>query len=357
MNDATSSLSPRPGLPTRAYTRPADDPGVDLWLDANEGPRANARRFASAPGDAESLRRYPDERPLRGALAARFRVAVDQVALGAGADELLDRVCRAYLCPGRALVAPAPCFAMLPRYGQLAGADLRFVPWPRGPFPRAGVVAAATADANPAVVFLTSPNNPTGLSIPTGELLATVDDLTGRLVVVDLAYGEFLADDPTAALLQRPHVLVLRTFSKGYGLAGLRVGYAVGTRALIAPLLATGSPFPNAGPALALAQLALELGPDTAAIAAVAAERQVLAGALAERGFEVLPSDANFVFARAGDPAAARAFAAALQRAGILIRTFPDAGPDLQSAMRITCPGDAGDFARLLAALPAGGAR
>lgn len=355
MTTPTSTLSPRPGLPTRAYTRASDGPPVRLWLDANEGPSANARRFASAPGDAETLRRYPDDQPLRAALAARFGVAFDQVALGAGADELLDRVCRAYLCPGRALVAPAPCFAMLPRYGQLAGAELRFVPWPRGAFPREAVLAAASS--SPAVVFLTSPNNPTGLSIPTTELLATVDALAAQLVVVDLAYGEFLADDPTLALLQRPHTLVLRTFSKGYGLAGLRVGYALGDARRIAPLLATGSPYPNAGPALAMARLALQLGPDLEAIAAVVHERRILAEALAERGLEVLPSDANFVFARAADPASAAAFAKTLQHAGIAIRTFPDAGPDLGSALRITCPADPQDFASLLAALPQGGGR
>ncbi len=343
---------PRPDLPTRAYTRPQDDARIDLWLDSNEGPRANARRFAAAPAEPETMRCYPNDRRLRLALARTFGVDEAQVALGTGADELLDRICRAWLAPGRRLVAPSPCFPMLPRYGQLAGAELAFVPWHEGALPTAALLARVQLGEAPAVLFLTTPNNPTGLSIPTGELVAIARALPTTLVVADLAYVEFQDEDPTAALLLLPNVLVVRTFSKGFGLAGLRVGYALGARDLVAPLAVCASPFPIAGPSLALAELALAAGPDANALAAVRRERPQLAAALQARGLQVLPSEANFVFARAPSDASAQRFAAALRTAGIQIRTFPGADPFLGQALRITCPGDDADFARLLRALP-----
>ncbi len=343
---------PRPGLPSRAYTRPHDAAAITLWLDSNEGPKANARRLAMTAVDLQTLRCYPDDRALRERLAARFDVAADQVAIGTGADELLDRICRAYLAPGRRLVAPAPCFPMLPRYGQLAGGELTFVPWHQGALPTAALLARVHAHDGEAVLFLTTPNNPTGLPIATAELLTIARALPTTLIVADLAYVEFQDEDPSAALLALDNVLVVRTFSKGFGLAGLRVGYALGPAALIAPLLACGSPFPVAGPSLAMAQRALDAGPDRTAIEAVRRERSTLRDALLGRGLTVLPSDANFVFARAATAAAAHAFAETLRQRGIQIRTFSADDPFLASALRITCPGDDADFHRLLTALP-----
>lgn len=358
MNPTTSSLQARRGLPDRPYTRPIDDQGIDLRLDSNEGPAANSRRLATALADAEAVRCYPDDRALTAALAARFGLPTSGVVLGAGLDELLDRICRAYLDPDRRLVTAVPCFPMLPRYTQLAGATLLGVPWQAGAFPQAELLAAAQAAGPSSVVVLTTPNNPTGLTIAAATLLDTVDALRDRLVVVDLAYVEFQSFDPTAELLQRPHILVLRTFSKGYGLAGLRVGYALGSADLIAPLRTVGSPFPVAGPSLAAAQTALELGPDAAAVARVADERAQLADVLQGLAMQVLPSEANFVFARTGAATRTQALDAALRAAGIQVRMFPKAPPPLDDAVRITCPGDAAAFERLLVALTAfGGAQ
>lgn len=352
MNDVprTGPL-PRDGLPTRAYTRPQDDAGVDLWLDSNEGPKANARRFSGVPGDPEDLRCYPNDRDLRLALAARFGGDEEQVALGTGADELLDRICRAYLAPGRVLCAPSPCFPMLPRYGQLAGAELAMVPWHAGALPTAALLERVRRDAAPTVLFLTTPNNPTGLVIGTAEMVALARALPHTLVVADLAYVEFVDEDPTAALRDLSNVIVVRTFSKGFGLAGLRVGFALGPAALLQPLTVCGSPFPVARPSLRLAALALDCGPDRDAIAAVRHERQELARHLLALGLEVAPPAANFVFARATSRATALQLATSLRERGIQIRTFAAEDPFLASAVRITCPGDAADFHRLVAAL------
>lgn len=344
----TPAPTPRPDLPL-AYRRAPYADGIDVFLDGNEGPGALPARLADeqqALIDAERLRRYPDEAPLARALAERFALPPDGVLLGAGADELLDRLCRAYLCAGRTAVLPVPGFPMLPRYVRLAGATLETVPWQRGAFPSQRTAELAKEAA---LVFVTTPQNPTGLAIPSADVLALAAGAPGALFVLDLAYAEFADEDCTADALRLPNVVVVRTFSKAYGLAGLRVGYALGAPGLLAPVRACGSPFPVAGPSLQLALAALARGPDRDALDRVQRERRRLADLLAARDCAPLPSQANFVLADAGTPPRARALAAALQDAGIAVRTFDD--DLLRSSVRITCPGDDALFARLSAVL------
>jgi histidinol-phosphate aminotransferase len=326
-------------------------PPIDLWLDGNEGPAApDAVRAGLAVLDPERVRRYPDERELAAELAARFhRSTIDEVVLGAGADELLDRACRAFLAPGRAAVLPVPCFPMMERYVALAGGELRCVPWWEGPFPRERLIGALGDEV--ALVVLASPNNPTGLVLDAADLRAVAMRAPQALVLVDLAYAEFAGADLGAVASQLPNAIVLRTFSKAFGLAGLRVGFALGPPHLLEPLRACGSPYPCAGPSLQLALSALRRGVDAAAIARICAERGQLARALAAAGCAAMPGEANFVFARARSVEHARALASALAARGIAIRTFAE--PELAAAVRIACPGDEAAFGRLLGALSA----
>lgn len=333
------SPSPRPTITAlTAYRRAPVQPGIDLYLDGNEGP---------LPANEPLLRRYPDVSALQQALAARHGHDPAGIAIGAGADELLDRLCRAFLGPGDVCLAPAPCFAMLPRYVGLAGATLRAVPWPHGPFPRQALLAAAGPTVK--VVVLTSPNNPTGAVATDDDLLAIARALPTTLLVCDLAYVEFAERDPTMALRTLPNIVVLRTFSKAFALAGLRVGYALGAPDVLAAVRVAGSPYPVAAPSLRAAAAALAVGPDPRLLARIADERRLLARLLRERGFTVPDSEANFVFAVAKTAAAARTLVSALAAHGIAIRTFDDAA--LAAAVRITCPGDAAACARLTAAL------
>ena len=341
---------PRPGLPLRAYRRAAAAPRIAHWLDGNEGPAALASELAGATTDPESLRRYPDERLLCAELAARFDLAPEQVVLGAGADELLDRLCRAFLAPGQRLVAPVPCFAMLPHYAALAGAEFVGVPWRRGPLPMAALQAQATTAA---MVVATAPNNPTGLSATAAELCALAAASPQTLFAADLAYVEFASDDPTAALLRLPNVVVVRTFSKAYGLAGLRVGYALGPAELVHAVRVCGSPYPCSGPSLALCRQALQRGPDAEALQTIAHGRRELAALLARCGFAVVPSEANFVLAHATDRAIALDFAQQLAAAGIAVRTFDGDDPHLATAVRTTVPGDPQALQNLLHAIAA----
>ncbi|MFG0285053.1 MAG: pyridoxal phosphate-dependent aminotransferase [Phycisphaerales bacterium JB039] len=330
----------------RPYRPPDPAPDGALRLDANEGPapsRVLAEWIASrAP---EIFRRYPDASSLEAQLASRFDVDPARVLVTAGADEAIQRLALAMLEPGRAATTTTPTFEMIGRAVRLAGADLREIPWMDGPLP---IEAVADAAAGSAVTFAVTPNNPTGSVIGIDDLLKLAD-ATG-LLVADLAYAEYAAEDPTKALLDRPNTLVLRTLSKAWGLAGLRVGYAVGPAEVIEAMRAAGGPYTVSAPSLAIAEDWLSAGAMRVRnhVQRVRAERAELTALLAELGAGPLPSEANFVLARFADAAGAHA---ALRNFGVHVRAF--AAPPLRDCLRITCPGDRGDFIRLCRALRA----
>jgi histidinol-phosphate aminotransferase len=335
--------------PTTAYARrPAAAPGA-LRLDGNEGATpARAVLAELAAADPELLRRYPDTSALEATLADRFSVSRERVIVTAGADEALDRICRAYAGPGRAVLLPDPGFEMIERYAALAGAPLIRVPWSGDAFPIDEVLGAL--DDRIGVVAVVSPNNPTGGVASIDDVRRIAAAAGDAMVVLDHAYVEYADADLTAAVLDLGNVVVVRTLSKAWGLAGCRVGYAIGTTAVIAVLRAAGGPYPVAGPSLALALAQLRQGDAglRAHVHRVRAERDTLARLLTSRGISVRASQANFVFADAG--ARAPALRDGLRARGILVRDFPDRA-GLETSLRITLPGDAADFARLTTAL------
>jgi histidinol-phosphate aminotransferase len=272
------------------------------------------------------------------------------VIVTAGADEAIDRACRAFLEPGRMLLAPEPCFDMFEKCGALAGGTLARVPWWGDAFPLDGFLERL--ESRVAVIVVVSPNNPTG-SVAT---LADVRTLAARapnaLLVLDHVYVEYADADLTAAALELPNVLVLRTFSKAWGLAGCRVGYAVGSPYLIGVLRAAGGPYSVAAPSVALALAQLERGgePLRAHVARIREERRLLAARLTASGLIVRPSQANFLLVECGHRASV--LRADLIARGVVVRDFPER-PGLASALRITLPGNAPDFERLCAALDA----
>jgi HAD superfamily hydrolase (TIGR01548 family) len=325
--------SPRPVALPPAYAPPQAGPPCDLLLDG----RAGVRWPAARPVDAPALEAYPDARELEGALADRFAVAPERVIVTAGADDALDRACRAYLAPDRTAVLTDPTFAMLPHYAALRGAAVRSVAWPDGPLPLARLLEAARGAALVAVV---TPCNPTGLVAPPDELIALATARPDALVVVDLAYVEFADEDPTAALLALPNVLVVRTFSKAFGLASARVGYALGPAPVIAALRAAGGPYPTAAASLATALERLQQGDGqlAAIVHRTRRERRALACLLRRCGLEASDSQANFLHAR--DPRAPW-LADALAGMGVAVRRFGD------GTVRLGLPANAADFARL----------
>lgn len=325
---------PRLAAPYRRHRPPQP---IDIWLDGNEGAAPPSELLTELARSAEGalLSRYPDAAPLEHELAARFGVPPDAVLVTAGADEALDRICRAFLGPGLTALTTSPTFTMLPRYVALAGARLDAVEWWDGPFPSRPLRRAA-ADRRPAVVFLTSPVNPTGRAVPVADLCDLAGSLPDSVLVADLAYVEFADEDPTAELLRHPRSLVVRTLSKAWGLAGLRVGYVLGNPDRIDSLRGAGGPYPVAAPSLALARAWLRNGNGAvgAAVNTVRRQRRELTSRLRATGFDVSESQANFVLAR-GRRAAW--LGDALAGLGIAVRRIED--PDGPGAVRITCPG------------------
>jgi histidinol-phosphate aminotransferase len=296
------------------------------------------------------LRRYPDTAPLEAALAARFGIAPERVAVTAGADDAIDRVCRAYLGPNRRLLLPRPSFEMLDHFATLVGGGLTPVPWPHGPFPLDAFLAALGPDTG--IVAVVSPNNPTGAVATAADLRLLAEAAAGAVVLLDHAYVEYAAHDLTAAALELPNVIVVRTLSKAWGLAGCRIGYALGRPPAIARLRDAGGPYPVAAPSVALALARLAGGGDDvrAHVARVRAERARLADRLAALGLESWASEANFVLVECGRRA--EALVAGLAARGVLVRTFPGR-PFLETAVRISLPGAPEPFERHQAAVDA----
>jgi histidinol-phosphate aminotransferase len=320
-----------------AYEHAAWEPGLTR-LHANELPWRS-------PGDESraGLNRYPEPQPraLIERLADLYRVAPDALLVGRGSDEAIDLLVRSFCRAGEdAVLICTPTFGMYAVAARIQGAQLLSVPLCAS----AGFaldVSAVLARCTPAVklVFLCSPNNPTGNLLSEAPILAIADALVARaLVVVDEAYIEFAGRESLAQQVrQRPQLAVLRTLSKAHGLAGARCGALIADPEVIALLRKVIAPY-------AIGQLTLEtlLGllepPQLAAmrerIALVRAERERMRGALARLPgvTRVWPSEANFLLAQFTDAAAALERARA---ASLLVRDAR-AYPGLPHALRVT---------------------
>lgn len=334
-----------------AYHVPRPEHATDLRLDGNEGAAPDAALLEYATTlRPELLRDYPSTAAFGAQLARELDVTPEHIVVTGGADDALDRACRAVLGPGRELILPVPTFEMLERYPRLVGARIAPVPWRDG---AAYPLDAVLARVNPqtGAIAVVTPNNPTGAVATAEELRRLSAAAPHCLLIVDLAYGEFADHDLLSDVRTLPNALAVRTFSKAWGLAGLRVGYAVGPSAIIEWLRAAGSPYPTAGLSLALASKCLATGRRAmeATVARVRQERAALERFLRDRGAAVTPSQGNFVFGRYGDAGRVWTLLAAT---GIAVRAFPGR-PGLEDALRITCPASAAAFARLLEALSA----
>lgn len=311
----------------------------DVWLNANEAAWAN-------PGDADgSCRRYPEPQPaaLVAALADLYGAQPEQVLVGRGSDEAIDLLVRTLCEPGRdGVLFTPPVFGMYAVSARLQGAraiEVPLVDTADGLLPDIDAVIAAAIDSNAKLVFLCSPSNPGGRSVPLADVERVASVLAGRaLVVVDEAYGEF-ADAPSAVGLMHEHanIAVLRTLSKAHGLAAARIGTLVADADLVALLRKVQAPYPIPAPcsALALAGLTPQARQLTGQrVQHIRAERRRLQDALAGLPIvrRVYASDANFVLVRFAD---ARGAFQALLAAGIVVRD-QRAAPQLDDALRIT---------------------
>lgn len=310
-----------PGGPGRAYK-----------CSSNENP------FSPLPGvlaavatAAEHLNRYPDMATSRlvAALAERLDVPADHVVTGPGSVGVLQALVEAVAGPGDEVLFAWRSFEAYPIVTRVAGASPVAVPLT--PDHRHDVVAMAAAVTDRTrLVLVCSPNNPTGTVVGAAELDRLLQQVPDDvLVVVDEAYVEMVRDpraaDGLAAHRDRTNVAVLRTFSKAYGLAGLRVGYAVAPEPVATAARRTSLPFGVSSVAEAAAVASLEHEPALLErVEALVAERTRVQAALAEQGWAVPPSEANFVWLDVADRA--EAFAQTCADAGLVVRAFPGEG-------------------------------
>jgi histidinol-phosphate aminotransferase len=326
----------QPGKPASALRR---ELGVEriVKLASNEGPlgpfpAALAAISEAAPG----LNRYPERGwELQQRLAARHGLAVDRIAPGNGADAVIANLALAYLRPGDEVLMGWPSFISYHLSAVKMGATPVHVPLRDGAYDLealAGRVGDATR-----IVYVCSPNNPTGGIVSGDALAAFLEAVPDRvLVVIDSAYHEYVTDpayvDAIAEHAGRPNVVVLRTFSKIYGLAGLRIGYGVAPAPVVAELGKVRGPFDVSE----LAQVAAEASLDDDAElerrrSENEGERRRLEAELGARGVKLYPAAANFVCAEVGDGAA---LAARLERQGVIVRPLASFGAP--SCVRVT---------------------
>ncbi|HEX6300995.1 MAG TPA: aminotransferase class I/II-fold pyridoxal phosphate-dependent enzyme [Acidimicrobiia bacterium] len=322
-----------------AYQPPIFGAPIDLDLSRNEG-LPTVTTIDLDPQDlAAATSRYPDTTRLAEAVAARHGLTVDRVLVTAGGDDALFRCLIA--SAGRAVVATTPTFEMVRRYAAQLETPLIEVPWWDGDFPVDGFLTEAAS--SPGLAVLVSPNNPTGNVVTQADLRKVSDAYP--LVVLDAAYEEFAVDGLTAAALEMVNVVVIRTLSKAFGLAGLRVGYLLSSPGTVRRLAGFGSPYAMSALSAALATDALstKLADAENFAVGVTERRERLIALLDELGCEPLPSQGNFVLATAVDPSWVVPAAASL---GIGLRSFADR-PELARCVRITVPATENDFVRL----------
>ncbi|MFH1817460.1 MAG: histidinol-phosphate transaminase [Pseudomonadota bacterium] len=345
----------QPGKPISELARELGLDEADIVkLASNENPLGPSPMALAAAQDAlHDMALYPDGTgfALKAKLSAKLGVAAQQIVLGNGSNDILDMAARAYLAPGTSAVYAQHAFAVYPIATQTVGAQGIAVPAKDYGHDLAAMRAAIRNDTR--VLWIANPNNPTGTFLPWAEIeafLATVPPQV--LVVLDEAYGEYLPTDDrcdTLAWIERfPNLLISRTFSKAYGLAGLRVGYGVGHPDVIDLLNRVRHPFNVNAPALAAAEAALD---DIAFLlrsyALNSAGMAQLTAGLADMKVAIVPSKGNFLLAKVGD--AARINAELLKR-GVIVR--PVANYGLPEFLRVSV-GLAGQNIRFLDALRA----
>jgi len=333
-----SETSPRlraelEGIPTYKPGRPAAAGGpVAYKLSSNENP------YPPLPGVMEtvlaaaaSFNRYPDLActALSQELADRFGVPVSHIATGTGSVGVAQQLMQSTSGPGDEVIYAWRSFEAYPIITRISGATPVEVPLTPGEGHDLDAMARAITDRT-RLIFVCNPNNPTGTAVRRAELEAFLDRVPGHvLVVLDEAYREFIRDpevpDGIELYRERPNVCVLRTFSKAYGLAGLRVGFAIGHEPVAAALRKTAVPFGVSQLAQDAAIASLNAEDELLGrVGSLVCERNRVVGSLREQGWTVPDSQANFVWLRLGERTVD--FAQACERAGVVVRPYPPDG-------------------------------
>ncbi len=309
-----------------------------IKLASNENPLGPSPKALAAMRKAlRQLHLYPDGNAFyfKRKLASKLRVAPAHLVLGNGSNDIIEFLGHALMGPGSEVIVSQYCFAIYPIVAKLLGATVITVPARNYGHDLAAMLRAVTV--NTKVIFVANPNNPTGTLAPPAEASRLIEETPPNIVLVmDEAYIEFLDKPldliPLVLSGQKPNLILLRTFSKIFGLAGLRLGYGIGHPAFIAALEKIRQPFNINSLAQAAGLAALD---DTAHVRKTrqnnAAGRKFWEAALSAMRLEYVPSSANFILVRVGQ---GREVFDALQRRGIITR--PMDGYQLPDWIRIS---------------------
>jgi histidinol-phosphate aminotransferase len=337
-NSYIASLAPyQPGMPVETLVRKYGlEAGSIVKLASNENPLGPSPLALSAMKLAgRNVHQYPDQYDLIQALAQHLGVDEASIVVGNGSNDILDLIARTYLDSGDEAIVSQYAFAMYRLAAQSVGASNIVVPAKDYGHDLDAMLAAVTEKTK--VIWIANPNNPTGTFMPYEDLEDFIRKVPGHIaVVLDEAYYEYL--DPADRVLTQewvtayPNVLIVRTFSKIYGLAGLRVGYAIAAPEVSELLNRVRLPFTSNGLAVVAAVAALE--DQEFAFRSFALNRQErlrMQAALREKGVEQLPAWGNFITIRVTDGAAAYE---SLLKKGIIVR--PLASYDMPNWLRVT---------------------
>ncbi len=316
---------------------PGPTAAVDLGDNTNLWGTPPAARVALMAAGARQASRYPSpygER-LQAAAAGYLGVSPDQVVTGCGSDDVLDAAIRSAAEPGQRLAFCGPTFSMIPALASINRLQAVAIPFrPDWDIDPDRLLAAGTA-----VTYICAPNNPTATGVSRAAIEAVLQGAQG-LVIVDEAYAEYAGSTAVDLLPRSDRLLVVRTLSKAFGLAGVRVGYAAGAPALVRRIEGARGPFKVSSVSEAAAVAALTDGRGWVSERVretVALRRRFEAAVAAIPGWDLLPSQANFVLARPapGAPDSAMALDARLRANGVAGRFFP-ALPGIGDAIRFT---------------------
>lgn len=295
---------------------------VKLNTNENAYPPSPELQAILAGFELDRLRRYPDPNAdaLREAIAGRWGVNIDQVIAGNGSDDILTMIFRAFTAPDKPVACPEPTYSLYPVLAAMQGAPVKKIALDPATFALPDDFLKQAAGAN--LLVIARPNAPTGNSFPLEAMERICDNFDG-IVLIDEAYADFAADNCAKLVNGRDNVIVCRTFSKSYSLAGLRLGYAVSSPQIIDGLFKLKDSYNLDALTQALGLAAFrDVAYFAGNVAKIKATREAAAAELAELGFTVIGSETNFLFASPPDGDGEKYFRYLRERA-IIVRYFP----------------------------------
>jgi histidinol-phosphate aminotransferase len=333
------------------YSPPTSGRAGMLRLDFNENTRGCSPKVIEKLRElatADFLTVYPEYEAARSEMAAFYGVSSDQLTFSDGTDEGIHVMLQTFVEPGDEVVIPTPAFPMFKFYSQIADSTPVVVPYPESDlcFPIAALLAAITPRTR--AVIIANPNNPTGTAVDLATIERILQEASGAAVLVDEAYYEFYGVTALDLLPRYPNLFVSRTFSKTYGLAGLRIGCLFSQAQNMAAIRKGQSPYSVTSVGIVAALTAIKDQDYLKAYVGEVLEARVQLYAAFERlGIETFSSEANFILARFKDDSLEQRVYSELKEKGILVRPR---GKEIARCIRFTV-GDLEQTSQLIAAL------